>query len=128
LAKILEKNTKGKDIVARFGGDEFCILLQDISPQDANELINRIRHKVMQTTFKIAGVELKFTISTGLSTIKGNSLEDMINTADQNLFNSKKLQKPKRKICTNCKIFEAKKAAQISSNATKVAEILSQNS
>ena len=104
LAKILKKNTKGKDIVARFGGDEFCILLQDITPSDATELINEIRDQVTNTTFSLGDIKLNITISTGLSTNKGNSLEEMIHYADKNLFNSKKFQKPKRKLCTNCNL------------------------
>jgi len=111
LAKILEKNTKGKDIVARFGGDEFCILLQDITPLDASELINNIRSQVTNTTFSLADIKLNFTISTGLSTNKGSSLEEMIHYADKDLFNSKKLQKPKRKLCTNCNLCKKDKKA-----------------
>jgi diguanylate cyclase (GGDEF)-like protein len=103
LANILKKNIKGKDLVARFGGDEFCILLQDISDKHAKLLLKQIQEEVKNNFFvAFDEVYISFTISTGITTSKGDSLHQMINTSDINLLNSKTF-KPKVKICTNCK-------------------------
>lgn len=103
LANILKKNIKGKDLVARFGGDEFCILLQDISDKHAKLLLKQIQEEVKNNFFvAFDEVYISFTISTGITTSKGDSLHQMINTSDINLLNSK-TSKPKVKICTNCK-------------------------
>ena len=109
LANILKQNIKGKDLVARFGGDEFCILLQDISPNNAYELITKIKNSVKNRTFQIADKNINFTISFGMTTEKKSSLNEMLHFADLNLFNSKLVQKPKRKICTNCNACKTSK-------------------
>ena len=105
LANILKKNIKGKDLVARFGGDEFCILLQDISDKHAKLLLKQIQEEVKNNFFvAFDEVYISFTISAGITTSKGDSLHQMINTSDINLLNSK-TSKPKVKICTNCKKY-----------------------
>ncbi len=109
LASILQKNIKGKDLVARFGGDEFCIMFQDISPQDTHDLMQKIQNIVKYTTFNIVEKDIRFTISIGITTEKKSSLNEMLHFADLNLFNSKLIKKPKRKICTNCKVCKSNK-------------------
>jgi len=105
LADILKRNTKGKDIVSRFGGDEFCILLQDISPSDSFKIIQKIKDEIKQKTFKLYNFDINFTISVGVATQKLSSLQEMVNSADIDLLKAKG-NKPKVKICTNCKLCE----------------------
>jgi len=100
LANTLKSNTKGKDIVARFGGDEFCLFLQDISEEDTNSLIHKIKREINETSFKLYNTELNFTISVGVATTKTNSLQDMINHADLELLKEKE-KKHNVRLCTN---------------------------
>jgi diguanylate cyclase (GGDEF)-like protein len=103
LAELLEKNIKGKDLIARFGGDEFCILLRDISEDDTKNYIESLKSIVKKHNFKIMEKDLHLTISVGYTTDKDSSLVQMINKADLNLLSSKK-SKPKVKVCTNCNL------------------------
>jgi len=101
LANILKKNTKGKDIVARFGGDEFCVLLRDIDEQNTKLLLDKLKKEVEKNSFYINQTPINFTITVGVTTNKHNSLEEMISFADLELLKAKD-EKPKLKLCTNC--------------------------
>jgi diguanylate cyclase (GGDEF)-like protein len=105
VANILKKNTKGKDIVARFGGDEFCVLLRDINEKDAVKLMESIQQNIKNKIFHLINTKIQLSISVGVTTDKGNSFEQMINIPDQKLLESKKL-KPKIKIETNQEKYE----------------------
>jgi diguanylate cyclase (GGDEF)-like protein len=90
LADTLMSETSTDDIVARFGGEEFCILLKDISSEDAIEAMERIRKKVQSSvTVSDKGEEISFTVSIGLATTYENTLDDTVNEADMYLYNAK---------------------------------------
>ena len=101
VADVLEKNTKGKDIVARFGGDEFCVLLKDISYHDTKKLTESINNQIKNSIFNIFDKEIRFSISIGWTTQKGEFFEDMLELADRELLKAKAF-KPKVKLCTEC--------------------------
>jgi diguanylate cyclase (GGDEF)-like protein len=89
LSQILTTSVDAKDIVARFGGEEFCIVLKNM-PEDA--IIKKfefIRNKVATSTVKIESGTLNFTISIGALTAPEDTLEESINTADMFLYNAK---------------------------------------
>jgi len=90
LGEILQKNFRTTDIVARFGGEEFCVLAVDLDKGGAVKLFERLREKVEQyslTTKK--GENLSITISIGICTELKESLEQMIKTADEWLYEAK---------------------------------------
>jgi len=90
LADILRTNVSNEDIVARFGGEEFAVLLKSVSPQQAIETFERIRQNVQ--TSKATGSkneEINYTISIGLVTTNDESLDTSINEADMMLYNAK---------------------------------------
>lgn len=92
LAKILRDSASEKDIVARIGGEEFCLLL---AQQDASEALSRletIRQAIEKTPMAILadGRPLMVTASIGVCTMIGVDLEEMIKTADHRLYLAKK--------------------------------------
>ena len=90
LSDILRTSTNKNDIVARFGGEEFCVVLKDISPTNAKEAMERLRTSVEnQVTISDKGEEVRFTISIGLSLSHEDTLEDDVNEADMLLYNAK---------------------------------------
>jgi diguanylate cyclase (GGDEF)-like protein len=90
LAEILMSETATADIVARFGGEEFCILLKDTSHDEAIELMERIRKKVESSlTLSDKEEEIRFTISIGLALNYEDTLDDTVNEADMYLYNAK---------------------------------------
>lgn len=79
IAVILKKYTRSKDIVIRWGGDEFVIIFAEISLKNALEVMEKIRYKV-EGTF--------FTISLNYKE-QEQDLKDPLTKADQALYKTK---------------------------------------
>jgi diguanylate cyclase (GGDEF)-like protein len=67
IAELLKQNVRASDLVIRFGGEEFLILLPDTHGEAAVKVAEKIRSTVEQHKFRIAGGELKKTISVGVA-------------------------------------------------------------
>lgn len=90
LSEILRAGVDRNDLVARFGGEEFCIVLKNISGQNALEVMERIRNNVKNSvTITDKDEVIAFTISVGITLHHEKTLEDTINEADMLLYNAK---------------------------------------
>ena len=94
VAETLRKNIKGRDTAARFGGEEFTVLLPDTPSSGAFAVAQTIRHIVEGA--QLVRVDNKkplgdITISAGVSTYrKDEGVMEFINRADQALYRSKR--------------------------------------
>jgi len=90
LSEILRTSTSHRDVVARFGGEEFCVVLKNINRYSAKDIFERIRLEIENFSFHIGHeVYIKFTVSIGLVVNSDDSLEEIINQADMMLYNAK---------------------------------------
>ena len=90
LADILRTSTSYRDLVSRFGGEEFCVVLKNINRYSAIDILERIRLDVENHTFITPhGEALKFTISIGATMFNEDGLDESINHADMMLYNAK---------------------------------------
>lgn len=96
IAAILQKSFRDYDLVARFGGEEFAIMMAETNPEDAIPLVEAVRQAIEATDFEVdTSVQpIKATISFGLSGINGTpgtptSTNDVINDADSALYYAK---------------------------------------
>ncbi|MFA6136845.1 MAG: diguanylate cyclase [Sulfurimonas sp.] len=90
LSEILRTSVNQKDIVARFGGEEFCLLLKDISAHNALIAFERLRANIERNVmFSDNKEEIRFTISIGVSISHEDTFEEDINQADLLLYNAK---------------------------------------
>ena len=90
-ARRLSKNTRKEDVLARYGGDEFVIL---VSPLSNDEVINTIKEKIERSfsqPFEISGHSLKVGISIGVSIFpdEARNIEEMLHKADQRMYFNK---------------------------------------
>lgn len=90
IAKILNDNTKGSDIVARFGGEEFCVVLKKINKEEAVKFFVNLRAKVAENEVTIKKEKVKVTISIGVSFGNGYcEIDDMLEACDSALYTAK---------------------------------------
>ncbi|WP_373071887.1 diguanylate cyclase [Sulfurimonas sp.] len=90
LADILMSETSSEDVVARFGGDEFCVLLKNVSSENAINVFERIRQNVLTSVaMSDKDEEIRYTISIGIALNYEDTLEDTVNEADMYLYNAK---------------------------------------
>jgi diguanylate cyclase (GGDEF)-like protein len=90
LADILRTGTNADDLVARFGGEEFCIALKNIAPAQATATLERLRKKTEETSVTAhGGDEIRFSISIGAISTHEDSLDESIHQADLMLYNAK---------------------------------------
>lgn len=91
VADIFSNNTKNSDIVCRFGGEEFLILLKNIDKENAISLLKRIKDEIEIKYVKNDKEEIHITVSIGIYMRDNNdiNLEDMIKKADEKLYKSK---------------------------------------
>ena len=90
IAKILNDNTKGSDIVARFGGEEFCVVLKKINKEEAVKFFVNLRAKVAENEVTIKKEKVKVTISIGISFGNGHcEIDDMLEACDSALYTAK---------------------------------------
>jgi len=93
VAGELQKISRPFDVVVRYGGEEFCVVVFNIS--DVAELTNiaeRYREAVSNTLTKCDGHKLSVTVSIGACFVPGNSSMTLINAisyADKSLYGAK---------------------------------------
>ncbi len=94
VCKWLLKNVRSEDFLARYGGDEFAVLLRDLTLPEAQERFRMILEQISGTDFEYghSGVKaVHMTTSCGLAAyISGDTAESLIQRADQAMYDAKK--------------------------------------
>ncbi|MEJ5038857.1 EAL domain-containing protein [Pseudomonas sp. B21-036] len=90
IAAQIKSATRSHDVVARFGGDEFCILIGLHNRDEARHLAQRIMHKVKEP-IDLSGRRMVMTTSIGISVFPddGESCDELLKHADLALYQSK---------------------------------------
>jgi len=89
MASILMKRFRASDVVARFGGEEFCVLMTNIDEEQAFKSFEGLRKEIETTPFDVGERTIPIAISIGLCTPLLESLDDMITKADEMLYQAK---------------------------------------
>ena len=92
FSRRIQENTRGVDLVARMGGEEFLIVMPDSGHMAAKHVSERLRRAVESAPFKAdTGAELKVTVSIGVAigTVGQDDPESLVRCADKALYASK---------------------------------------
>lgn len=89
VAEVLRSNLRATDVLARFGGEEFCVLCTNVKSRETENLFERIREKVQAQPLLTPTGTIGCSISIGVTSNPGNFLEDMIHSADLLLYQAK---------------------------------------
>jgi len=97
MAKIIRENIREVDIAARFGGDEFLVLLQNVEPEQVKQVAQRIRQQANSTLIREGKVRFPISVSVGAASsesLGGNcTYEDLLAAADRMLYVDKRNKK-----------------------------------
>lgn len=92
VANVLRKNLRGQDVIARFGGEEFVLLLPQTSPAVGMQLVETLRAAIEACPFHFKGQRVVITVSSGLSAFRSGERSDLVlKRADEALYRAKDL-------------------------------------
>ncbi|MGV8888902.1 MAG: diguanylate cyclase [Pseudomonas sp.] len=90
IASVLRKRLRGTDFIARFGGEEFVLLMPATVPAVGAKLLDNLRASIEACPFHFKGEPVTITISMGLTAFKPGEHSDLVlKRADQALYRAK---------------------------------------
>jgi diguanylate cyclase (GGDEF)-like protein len=92
LVMSLQGMLRQSDFVARFGGEEFCLLMPEMDASKSYEILERVRKKVASKAVEYNGNSIYYTVSIGLSLFETGmitTVEELLNMADSALAEAK---------------------------------------
>lgn len=94
VANLIKKAVRGYDVAARFGGEEFSLIILDADITRAKDTLERIRSTIEEYKFYTPKGEFHVTVSAGLCSAsfqKVKAVDDLIKCADEALYRAKAL-------------------------------------
>lgn len=96
VATHLEKMSRKSDVIARFAGDEFIIILPYTPLEKAQNLVNRLQNFFQKNPPNFHGTSIPILISPGIASIEDETVSDaasLLKRADTMLYKAKKMKK-----------------------------------
>ena len=90
IAESMTQSARGSDVIYRYGGEEFVILLRNTDESGATLLAERIRQAIDSIIFKYDNFDIRITASAGLSSIRAeDDLNSLLERSDKALYDAK---------------------------------------
>ncbi len=92
---IVKKTLRSSDVIIRYGGEEFIIMLPAITHKNGYKVLDKIRQTLEDTVVMFQGMQIKITVSIGMMEIhpkllyKKHFVDEYIMQVDQKLYNAK---------------------------------------
>ncbi len=92
IAQRLRQTVRASDTVARFGGDEFVVLLRDIKRREDAEHLMTVLQKAVRQPFRLGGLELRISASIGIALFPEDDqdIKNLLSHADAAMYHGKK--------------------------------------
>lgn len=106
IATILNDITRSDAKIARFGGEEFAVLIADLDAESVASIAERIRRKVAAHDFSYGGNDIRLTISIGTTNMRADDTADtFVKRADILLYRAK--ESGRDQVCSDLGIADA---------------------
>jgi len=92
IAKVMKESVRSSDLVGRYGGEEFALLLPETGSKGSRVYAERIRKRIEDTRFEVGGKLIYVTVSGGISSypeITVETVDELWRKADQALYRAK---------------------------------------
>lgn len=91
IAKRLRSGIRQDDVVSRYGGEEFAILVRGAAADDPSNIAERLRRKVGGSPILVDGEPVEVTVSVGTATfpLHGDTPHELVTVADRALYSAK---------------------------------------
>jgi diguanylate cyclase (GGDEF)-like protein len=100
LSSIMEETLRKPDIITRYGGDEFAVILPESSQKQALIAMERVKIRIDGKTFTYEekGIEISFSISTGVAAYARNFENEtqLFEAADADMYEEKRSKQEKQ--------------------------------
>jgi diguanylate cyclase (GGDEF)-like protein len=95
VAQCLQRSIRNTDYAARFGGDEFAVLLPGASPEIAEAVVKRVRHNVFKTTLDLRSRMIRCSVSIGVVNYPKDArdMRELLSIADRKMYRDKELRR-----------------------------------
>jgi diguanylate cyclase (GGDEF)-like protein len=95
VAQCLQRSIRSTDHAARFGGDEFAVLLPGASPEVAEAVVKRVRHNVYKTTLDLRSRMIRCTVSIGVVSYPKDArdMRELMSIADRKMYRDRELRR-----------------------------------
>lgn len=92
LGKLLNSLIREEDLVCRYGGEEFLLVLPNCELDNAQRVAETVRQKISEMPITLRGNDLNITVSLGIARFpqNGSSIKRLIAASDQALYAAKK--------------------------------------
>ncbi len=92
VAELVKARVRREDVLARFGGEEFALLLPETSLDEAVRFVEKIQALVEETVFSFDDEEIRVTVSIGVAAVDVPPVDalELIKAADQYLYKAKR--------------------------------------
>lgn len=90
------KSTRSEDLVARYGGDEFVMVMTDLSLQDSEVMAQRLAGEIAALRWRAGGQEIRISASMGIAAstlLVSPTIEQLLEAADRDLYKNKWIRK-----------------------------------
>lgn len=90
VAISMQHSLRESDVVVRWGGEEFLVLLPNTDIKEGINIIERMRYELSATSFEVRGHALQLSVSAGVvSSTEHNGWDEMVSIADKYLYQAK---------------------------------------
>ncbi|MDD2759223.1 MAG: GGDEF domain-containing protein [Methylomonas sp.] len=100
VASTVKDSVRGSDVVFRYGGEEFVVLLSDTNQEEAAIIAERIRSNIESRILAYGIAVLNLSASLGVSSLKADDdMESLVKRADSAMYKAK--QTGRNRVCLN---------------------------